>query len=180
MSDAVTSMEKSRLRLLLRRIVWTERHEIAWQLHGLFTYGSTKWSMRMSRDDAIRWPQIRRKLKLGILCAWFIAGRRFVFRTWRELVIETQNKIDRRIAYQAYIGSAQWQEQRVRALRAAERRCERCHGVGSLQVHHRTYERLGAEELGDLEVLCRRCHSTHHQDERRVQKERTITAKGCA
>lgn len=33
---------------------------------------------------------------------------------------------------------------------------------GSLQVHHRTYERLGAELPGDLQVLCPECHRSVH------------------
>jgi hypothetical protein len=31
-----------------------------------------------------------------------------------------------------------------------------------LEVHHRTYERLGDERDEDLEVLCTRCHEQHH------------------
>jgi hypothetical protein len=37
-------------------------------------------------------------------------------------------------------------------------RCERCEGKRDLEVHHRTYERLGREWDQDLEVLCCRCH----------------------
>jgi hypothetical protein len=29
-------------------------------------------------------------------------------------------------------------------------------------VHHRTYERFGREDTGDLTVLCRRCHTLFH------------------
>jgi hypothetical protein len=31
-----------------------------------------------------------------------------------------------------------------------------------LEVHHKTYERLGDERDEDLEVLCARCHEQHH------------------
>ena len=33
----------------------------------------------------------------------------------------------------------------------------------NLEVHHRTYERLGEELASDLTVLCNRCHHVHHQ-----------------
>jgi hypothetical protein len=32
-----------------------------------------------------------------------------------------------------------------------------------LQVHHRTYERRGAELADDLVVVCRQCHEIHHR-----------------
>jgi 5-methylcytosine-specific restriction endonuclease McrA len=31
-----------------------------------------------------------------------------------------------------------------------------------LDVHHRTYERRGAEKAEDVIVLCRRCHELFH------------------
>jgi 5-methylcytosine-specific restriction endonuclease McrA len=49
-----------------------------------------------------------------------------------------------------------------RQVLGRRRWCERCGGQDALQVHHRTYERLGAELDEDFEVLCRRCHATEH------------------
>jgi len=38
-------------------------------------------------------------------------------------------------------------------------RCALCNDGGPLEVHHRTYERFGHEELTDCVPLCRkRCH----------------------
>lgn len=51
---------------------------------------------------------------------------------------------------------------RNRALMLAGYRCERCDSKRDLQVHHRTYERLGHEWDEDLEVLCDACHGEHH------------------
>jgi hypothetical protein len=34
----------------------------------------------------------------------------------------------------------------------------------ALEVHHRTYERLGCELAGDLVVLCHACHAVHHKE----------------
>lgn len=36
--------------------------------------------------------------------------------------------------------------------------CEDCGVTRALELHHKTYERLGEEEMGDVELLCRRCH----------------------
>jgi hypothetical protein len=47
-------------------------------------------------------------------------------------------------------------------LRLAHYRCERCGAKRTLEVHHRTYERLGRERDADLEVLCGDCHEVHH------------------
>jgi 5-methylcytosine-specific restriction endonuclease McrA len=42
-------------------------------------------------------------------------------------------------------------------------RCERCGwAYGKLQLHHRTYERLGHELPADVELLCTRCHYGEH------------------
>lgn len=47
-------------------------------------------------------------------------------------------------------------------LRLASYRCERCGAKRDLQVHHKTYERLGVERDQDLEVVCADCHRQHH------------------
>lgn len=73
--------------------------------------------------------------------------------------------------YADYLLSAHWRELRLRKLEAAANRCERCGAfakrtlsgvLGGLDVHHLTYERLHAEELADLEVLCFHCHAVEH------------------
>ena len=52
-------------------------------------------------------------------------------------------------------------------LRAVGHRCQVCNGgVGTLDVHHRTYERLGQELDEGLTVLCRACHSIFHEQRR--------------
>jgi hypothetical protein len=51
---------------------------------------------------------------------------------------------------------------RNRALRLASWRCSRCGEKRHLEVHHKTYERLGREYDQDLEVLCETCHERHH------------------
>jgi hypothetical protein len=65
--------------------------------------------------------------------------------------------------YQAYITSGRWRNSPARQaeLQAAGYRCRVCYRPDSeveLQVHHRTYERLGCELPGDLLCVCTECH----------------------
>lgn len=74
--------------------------------------------------------------------------------------------------YEEYLNSSRWERVRERKLRDAGRKCERCGDRGyrtlkgnpaGLQVHHRTYERVGGDErMEDLEVLCEDCHREEH------------------
>jgi 5-methylcytosine-specific restriction endonuclease McrA len=65
--------------------------------------------------------------------------------------------------YAKYIRSAVWRNNpaRLAELAASGGRCRTCNGAApdvELQVHHRTYARLGAERVGDLTTLCVECH----------------------
>ena len=66
----------------------------------------------------------------------------------------------------AYLRTNHWQHRRLMALRRAGWRCQVCNEEASkgkpLDVHHRTYERRGAEKAEDVIVLCRRCHELFH------------------
>lgn len=89
--------------------------------------------------------------------------------------------------YERYLGSDHWLKTRLNKLLTAELReapprvqCERCglwmqfvatrnrRGLMAygFAFHHKTYERIGAERLDDLEILCDGCHSAHHGYER--------------
>jgi hypothetical protein len=74
--------------------------------------------------------------------------------------------------YRDYIASAAWARVRRAALRRARWRCERCEARGDLDVHHRTYVRLGLERPDDVEVLCPPCHE-QADAERRTRPGRT-------
>jgi len=67
-----------------------------------------------------------------------------------------------RTRYRAYILTNEWRTRRNRVLKLAGFRCEKCGAKRELQVHHKTYEHLGAEPDQDLEVLCPDCHRAHH------------------
>jgi len=78
-------------------------------------------------------------------------------------------------AYTAYIASPAWvsQKERWRARHPRRRRCAAC-GDRRYDLHHRTYCRLGREQLGwavfggDLMPLCRRHHESLHRLQRRL------------
>jgi 5-methylcytosine-specific restriction endonuclease McrA len=66
------------------------------------------------------------------------------------------------MTYEEYLQSPEW---RIRAEDAKHRgrwECALCASHENLEVHHRTYVRLGRELPSDLVVLCRRCHRRHH------------------
>lgn len=63
--------------------------------------------------------------------------------------------------YRAYLNSAEWRWKAKAAIETASG-CALCGATTELEVHHRTYARVGHERLNDLVVLCRRCHSRYH------------------
>lgn len=64
--------------------------------------------------------------------------------------------------YAEYLLTDHWRTMRRLALEAGDWRCALCDNADLLEVHHRTYERLGQERLRDLVVLCEDCHARHH------------------
>jgi len=71
---------------------------------------------------------------------------------------------DKPASYAEYIQSDAWRIRRAAALERAGQRCQVCCSSERLEVHHRTYERLGHEQPADLVVLCRRCHQVFHDN----------------
>lgn len=66
--------------------------------------------------------------------------------------------------YDEYLRTPEWNQTRAVALVRADHCCalDPKH-AGPLEVHHRYYERRGAELPNDLIVLCRACHQLHHK-----------------
>lgn len=60
--------------------------------------------------------------------------------------------------YHEYLQSKVWGVIRERVLRRDNHRCRVCNDDEGLNVHHRTYERVGSEKDEDLTTLCRVCH----------------------
>ncbi len=66
------------------------------------------------------------------------------------------------MSYAEYLASPHWLETRAAAIARAGGRCALCPREGvPLEVHHRSYERLGEELPEDLTVLCGLCHQTY-------------------
>ena len=74
--------------------------------------------------------------------------------------------------YLEYLDSSEWRAKRELALERAGHRCQVCNLATRLDVHHRTYENLGVEDVGDLTVLCRECHEAFHDRLARHETER--------
>jgi hypothetical protein len=62
------------------------------------------------------------------------------------------------------MASPEWAAKRRQALAQHGAFCRGCgrHQL-ALHVHHRTYDRLGAEPLADLVILCETCHDGVHR-----------------
>lgn len=78
--------------------------------------------------------------------------------------------------YRQFLDSPEWWQERKRALARANYRCEReapggPRHEGPLEVHHRTYDRLGVERENDLEVLCHGCHAAERLARNRRLRE---------
>ena len=74
--------------------------------------------------------------------------------------------------YAAHIASTQWRNFRLLVLQRDEQRCVLCNGDEALEVHHRTYERLGEELLSDCYTLCQVCHLMVTDQQRRLRYEK--------
>ena len=66
--------------------------------------------------------------------------------------------------YREYLQSEHWKDvkRRFRKSKLATGRCYICGSGGRLDIHHKSYKRLGKERLNDLIELCRDCHSMVH------------------
>jgi len=80
--------------------------------------------------------------------------------------------------YRQYLRTPEWRRTRAAALHRAGNRCafDVTHAT-DLEVHHRTYERLGEELAGDLLVLCRECHRIHHAHHGRPRRSHARSSR---
>jgi len=79
----------------------------------------------------------------------------------------------KQLTYEEYINSRAWDRRRVLYFGAHRRACRFCGDTKNVQLHHRTYVRMGAELDDDLVPLCQQCHSMVHQ----LQRDNQITVE---
>ena len=60
-----------------------------------------------------------------------------------------------------YRETSEWRE-RANLMKSLFTECQTCLNDSNLNVHHRTYERLGQEHPADLILLCQECHHLIH------------------
>ena len=65
--------------------------------------------------------------------------------------------------YRSYIRSPAWFERRRKHLVKHGGQCKACGATEKIHLHHKTYDRLGAERDGDLVALCETCHKAVHE-----------------
>jgi len=76
-----------------------------------------------------------------------------------------ERKARRKMNYREYLKTEHWQNCRDEMLCLSNHRCFLCNAPShetQLQVHHKSYERLGNEHIMDLIVLCADCHAKFH------------------
>jgi len=61
-----------------------------------------------------------------------------------------------------HLKSLYWFSLRLDRLTIANNCCELCHSRTKLEAHHITYNRLLAEDVIDIRMLCRTCHQAQH------------------
>jgi hypothetical protein len=78
---------------------------------------------------------------------------------------------------QAYYVTQLWKNRKDAYYRKHSYECP-CGARRNLQLHHRTYVRLGAELDSDLEYKCEPCHRrTHRRWTKKVRKEKRKLSK---
>lgn len=90
----------------------------------------------------------------------------------RQGIAWSRARVARRQRYRELMASAAWRRRRAawyasHITATGERPsctvCRRPWRLGVDDLHHRSYDRLGAERDADLVPLCRSCHDTVHE-----------------
>jgi hypothetical protein len=131
---------------------------VAGKLPNLVEY-ELRWALtNLKRDGLVENP------KWG---TWRLAGAakepaapRMAHPTSADRLAELQE-----MPYNQYLRTTEWGQTRAAALLRAGHACSMdVNHTEGLEVHHRTYERRGAELPADLVVLCHACHQLHHRE----------------
>lgn len=79
-----------------------------------------------------------------------------------RIIINEGTEKRKRVDYKKYLKSYEWGKIRRKILKRDKHRCKICNSGKNLNIHHRTYKRLGHELPEDLVTLCRNCHEIFH------------------
>jgi 5-methylcytosine-specific restriction endonuclease McrA len=63
--------------------------------------------------------------------------------------------------YQEYLRGDWWRSRRDRVYEFADKRCQICNEPAT-NIHHNTYDNIGAELDRDLIAVCDKCHKLFH------------------
>lgn len=66
------------------------------------------------------------------------------------------------LTYEEYLASPWWSARKAAVIRVRGEQCKRCGCRYGLELHHRSYARLGHELPEDVELLCLPCHRREH------------------
>ena len=70
---------------------------------------------------------------------------------------------ENRAAYSDYLRSPEWRRRRDKIIERANGKCEGCLTNSASEVHHLSYDHLGAEFAFELVALCSPCHHRWHE-----------------
>lgn len=65
--------------------------------------------------------------------------------------------------YDEYMRSEHWRRIRERYFAGHDKACAACDATRRIELHHKTYERIGREDVADLVPLCARHHRAAHK-----------------
>jgi hypothetical protein len=65
--------------------------------------------------------------------------------------------------YREYLKTRHWEKVKHLYYMKNPRNCGMCESTAILNLHHKTYERIGNEKMGDLICLCSQCHHRFHE-----------------
>lgn len=71
-----------------------------------------------------------------------------------------------------YLMTKHWKQLRAKVYEYYNGECQRCKSVIPVQlsnVHHRTYKRIGHENITDLILYCKNCHTKIHSNKKELK-----------
>jgi hypothetical protein len=154
----VKARSEERREALIRRIEATVHDERETLASGLLEFLAKSAGKQMAWDESDLVSAGLNLEAIGLL------ERRGLV-TWEVTFTVQLTRVD----YDRYIVSPEWREKAEAAKERAGHRCQVCNisrDQSILDAHHRTYDRLGCEEPGDITVLCRECHRIFHENGR--------------